>query len=296
MREPTGWETMAQVVAVHGIWNHQPHRKPARAAADLGAQWEQKLGAGYLDAGLGHLRVPDIVAAYYAHLLRDEGEQAGGLDPEGLTSAEQRLLVEWARAHGMPEEVAQGLPTAIFEPPLSWVLRNTGGMGPRTAGLAARALREVRTYLGQPARREAAQDVVRGLLAAHAPSVAVGHSLGSVVLYESLWRRPYPEVELLVTLGSPLALPGGVFNQLDHGIQQDGPERRGARPPGVRRWVNLAEAGDLIAVPRPLSSRFDGVHTDEVVHMAPVDCHTMGMYLSCGMVAAAIAPYVAAPV
>lgn len=105
--------------------------------------------------------------------------------------------------------------------------------------------------------------------------------------YESLWRAPYPKADLLVTLGSPLALPGGVFDMLDHG----GLTERGARPPGVRRWVNLAEVGDLIAVPRPLSDRFDGVHTDDAVHMARVDCHTMGMYLSCGMVAAAIAPY-----
>ncbi|MFE3634431.1 hypothetical protein [Streptomyces sp. NPDC059168] len=59
--------------------------------------------------------------------------------------------------------------------------------------------------------------------------------------------------------------------------------------------MNLAEAGDLIAVPRPLSDRFDGVHIDDAVHMARVDCHTMGMYLSCGMVATAIAPYLARP-
>ncbi|MFF9483148.1 hypothetical protein [Streptomyces sp. NPDC014733] len=63
----------------------------------------------------------------------------------------------------------------------------------------------------------------------------------------------------------------------------------------MKRWVNLAEAGDLIAVPRPLSDQFDGVDTDDIVHMAPVGCHTMGMYLSCGMVAAAIAPRLAAP-
>ncbi|MFH9138804.1 hypothetical protein [Streptomyces sp. NPDC017524] len=282
---------MAEVVAVHGIWNRQPHRTPGQAAADLGVQWEGTLGAGYRDAGLHHLRAPRIAAAYYAHLLRDDGEQAGAPDPESLTSAEQRLLTEWALAHGMPQEVAQGPVTAMFEPTLSWVLRHTGGVGRRTAGLAARALREVRTYLGQQARREAAQDLVRDLLTEHTPTVAIGHSLGSVVLYESLWREPYPEVDLLVTLGSPLALPRGVFDLLDHG----GLTVRGARPPGVKRWVNLAEAGDLIAVPRPLSDRFDGVDTDDVVHMAPVDCHTMGMYLSCGMVAAAIAPHLAAP-
>ncbi|MGX2992718.1 hypothetical protein JNUCC64_32305 [Streptomyces sp. JNUCC 64] len=35
--------------------------------------------------------------------------------------------------------------------------------------------------------------------------------------------------------------------------------------------------------------------TDDIGHMAPVGCHTIGMYLSCGMVAAAIAPRLAAP-
>ncbi|MEU0632797.1 hypothetical protein [Streptomyces sp. NPDC005989] len=220
---------------------------PAQAAADLGAQWEEKLRSGYLDAGLGHHRAPSIAAAYYAHLLRDEAEQAGVPDPESLTPAEHRLLKAWALAHGMPQEVAQGLPTAIFEPTPSWGLRNTGGVGRRTADLAARALREVRTYLDQRVRQEAAQELVRDLLTEHAPIVAIGHSLGSVVLYESLWRKPYPEVDLLVTLGSPLALPRGVFDLLDHG----GLIVRGARPPGVKRWVNLAEVGDLIEVPPP---------------------------------------------
>ncbi|MGV9902275.1 hypothetical protein ACWDU8_07235 [Streptomyces sp. NPDC003388] len=283
---------MAEVVAVHGVWNYKSHRTPSQAAADLRADWERKLLGGYLDAGLEHLRAPGIAAAYYAHLLRNQVEQvaqSGALYSESLTPAERLLLTEWGLAHGMPQEVAQGPATAVVEPVLNWVLRNSGGAGRRTAGLVARALREVRTYLGEQDRREAVQDVVRARLAEHAPTVAIGHSLGSVVLYESLWREPYPEVDLLLTLGSPLALPGGIFDRLDHG----GLTARGARPPGVKRWVNLAETGDLVAVPRPLSDRFDGVDTDENVYMAPADCHTMGMYLSCGMVAAAIAPYLA---
>ncbi|MEU6837392.1 hypothetical protein ACFYZ6_25970 [Streptomyces rubiginosohelvolus] len=285
---------MAEIVAVHGVWNYQSHRTPSQAAADLGEDWEKKLLGGYLDAGLGHLRAPSIAATYYAHLLRNEVEQveqSGALDPDSLTPAERLLLTEWGLAHGMPQEVAQGPATAVVEPVLSWVLRNSGGVRRRTVGLAARALREVRTYLDKQDRREAVQDVVRARLAEHAPTVAIGHSLGSVVLYESLWRKPYPVIDLLVTLGSPLALPGGIFDRLDHG----GLKVRGARPPGVKRWVNLAETGDLFAIPRPLSDQFDGVHTDENVYMAPADCHTMGMYLSCGMIAAAIAPYLVTP-
>ncbi|GLZ38743.1 hypothetical protein Acsp05_23670 [Actinokineospora sp. NBRC 105648] len=41
---------------------------------------------------------------------------------------------------------------------------------------------------------------------AHQPDVVIAHSLGSVVAYEALWNSG-ATVDLLITLGSPLALP-----------------------------------------------------------------------------------------
>jgi hypothetical protein len=55
--------------------------------------------------------------------------------------------------------------------------------------------------------------------------------VSSVVTYESLWVRPELQVDLLIALGSPLALPDIVFPNL-HPAHEDG---KGHRPPGVRR-------------------------------------------------------------
>ncbi|MBB6547170.1 hypothetical protein [Nonomuraea rubra] len=61
----------------------------------------------------------------------------------------------------------------------------------------------------------------------------MAHSLGSVVVYEVLWAHPDLRVNRLVTLGSPLGMPGVVFDRLD-----PAPGQRGSRPPGVSEWVN----------------------------------------------------------
>ena len=81
-------------------------------------------------------------------------------------------------------------------------------------------------------------------------AVVIAHSLGSVVTYETLWAHPQQRVDLLITLGSPLAMPDVIFDKL-HPVPE---HRKGQRPPGVRRWINIAEPGDVIAIPRPLAS------------------------------------------
>jgi hypothetical protein len=92
-----------------------------------------------------------------------------------------------------------------------------------------------------------------------------------VVAYEALHQRPDLRVGTFLTLGSPLGMPGTVFEALD-------PEPvagRGVRPPGVQRWVNVADVGDLIAVPVELGGRFD-VDRHEPVRIAFAAFHTFG--------------------
>ncbi len=76
----------------------------------------------------------------------------------------------------------------------------------------------------------------------------IGHSLGSVIAYDTLWelthvRRASGEVSLLITLGSPLAT---------HFVQRSlqGSRAVGAAryPHNIRRWVNLTARGDTTAV------------------------------------------------
>ncbi|MET8249617.1 hypothetical protein ABZV31_37800 [Streptomyces sp. NPDC005202] len=54
--------------------------------------------------------------------------------------------------------------------------------------------------------------------------------------------------------------------------------------------MNIADLGDLVAVPRRLGDRFD-VDGHYEHHIAAVDFHTLNSYLGCGLVATAVAPY-----
>ena len=84
----------------------------------------------------------------------------------------------------------------------------------------------------------------------------VGHSLGSVVAYDTLWElshsAPSPgRVDLFMTLGSPLA-SDFVWRKL-HGVAEQGRRRY---PTNVRRWLNFASLGDTTAFHRELEPYF----------------------------------------
>lgn len=97
-------------------------------------------------------------------------------------------------------------------------------------------------------------------------AVRSAHSLGSVVAYETLHAHPELGVNTFITLGSPLGMPSAVFDVLDPAPV----EGRGQCPPGVTSWTNIADAGDLVALPRRLGDRFP-VTTHQELHMAMAD-------------------------
>lgn len=83
----------------------------------------------------------------------------------------------------------------------------------------------------------------------------VGHSLGSVIAYDTLWelsrRDAVPDrVELFVTLGSPL--PTRFIRRSLRGADCEGPKRY---PANICRWVNFIAKGELTAL-RPLLPYF----------------------------------------
>lgn len=85
----------------------------------------------------------------------------------------------------------------------------------------------------------------------HRPQVVIVHSLGTVVTYEALHAHPELNVELLLTLGAPLAMPRAVFDRLNpHPTSSSAP--LGARPASLARWVNIADPGDPVAIPPSL--------------------------------------------
>ena len=123
------------------------------------------------------------------------------------------------------------------------------------------ALTQVTRYLTDEMTRALAQQRVLDLVEDDT-KVVIGHSLGSVVAYESMHRLKAP-LPLLVTLGSPLGLRTIVKERL-----RPAP----SFPRQVTRWLNVADRDDIVAAEpdlsplfahdRPESSRFDGVLVD----------------------------------
>jgi pimeloyl-ACP methyl ester carboxylesterase len=94
--------------------------------------------------------------------------------------------------------------------------------------------------------------------------VIVAHSLGSVVAYEALCAHPEWPVSIFVTVGSPLGIRNLIFEKLDP-AQQSG-TGAGVWPAGIKRWVNIADTGDVVALIKELGSRFGPLVADHLVN------------------------------
>lgn len=112
--------------------------------------------------------------------------------------------------------------------------------------------------------------------------MTIAHSLGSVMT-EALTAHYHPNVDLLMTIGSPL-MPDIVFNHL---------ARPATRPVGVAKWINIADPGAMIAVPRNgISRAFANVAADITDSIHCLDVHRAANYLQCGATTGALAAYV----
>jgi hypothetical protein len=269
---------VARIVGVHGVGNFDPDLTADQAAEDLAWIWADAL----------RKRVPadavDLRVAYYApHLRGETGQSLTGdlpLPPE-LAEAVQR----WAEALGAPAEVAQGYLTQPVRQFAEWVAARFGLDARLMRWFVATFLTEVDAYLRDEdgAARRAARDTVIEVVAAHRPQVVVAHSLGSVVAYEALHAPRDFAIDLFLTVGSPLAMPDVVLDRL---AAHTGTVPR--RPPGVRRWVNVADVGDVVAVPSSLAGSF-AVDADLRESVGLFDFHRVVKYLNSGVVAGAIA-------
>lgn len=279
---------MKRIVGVHGVGQHRPGLSATQAAEELAETWLKALarGAGTATADMGHLAV-----AYYADLLRRPGRQGRTQGLDDLDPAEEELVLDWLREMDVPTGVAAGRATGAIRQSLTWLAQMRGLGGPLTEWFVSTCFREVHAYLqgydGSARFRVRAR--IAETLAAQRPDVVIAHSLGSVATYEALWAYPHLKVDLLITLGSPLALPHAVFDRLEPPPVNG----RGQRPPGVRRWVNLADPGDLVAIPPGgVEAKFDGVDLDRSgpVPIHVFDFHRVANYLATSSVAGLLGP------
>jgi hypothetical protein len=104
--------------------------------------------------------------------------------------------------------------------------------------------------------RELLKEPLRTAREGSRPVLLIGHSMGSVIAYDTLWQLSREEddpcpIDLWLTMGSPLGQRYLQRRLLGH-------EAKGALryPAGVRRWVNLAAVGDLTAIDPELADDF----------------------------------------
>ncbi|MEL7311377.1 MAG: hypothetical protein AAFN07_07700 [Pseudomonadota bacterium] len=90
-----------------------------------------------------------------------------------------------------------------------------------------------------------------------APVLVIGHSLGSVIAWDTLWtlsreqRQADVSVDHFVTLGSPLG--NRVIQRGLKGRNHTGLERY---PDNIRRWTNIVAVGELTALDRHMANDF----------------------------------------
>jgi len=121
-------------------------------------------------------------------------------------------------------------------------------------------LRDFNRYLrNNKGISEAARQKVKKILieAADAgrPILVLGHSMGSVIVYESLWqlsRETKNDLTVdLLTTGSPLGQT--IVQRHLMGWHAQGEERY---PANIRHWMNVAAVGELTAIDRKLRNDF----------------------------------------
>lgn len=285
---------MARVLCVHGIGQQ------LAGEDSLARDWALALRDGMRRSGCPETLLPqagEIRCVFYGDLFRPAGRRLGVGDPwltaADATEFDQELLAEWwrAAAESDPRVVDPGARTLARVPSgVQAALRALSG-SVFFAGLADRAmlfdLQQVRQYMTDPEVRRAVQSRVTAAVGADT-RVAVGHSLGSVVAYEALCAHPEWPVQTLVTLGSPLGIRTLIFDRLAPAPSSgDSGDLMGRWPGRVRSWVNVADAGDVVALAKDLRPLFGGKVDCYLIHNGS-HAHDIRPYLTAAETGAAI--------
>lgn len=124
--------------------------------------------------------------------------------------------------------------------------------------------------------REMLKHGLRPLLENDSRIMLIGHSLGSVIAYDTLWELSHEEkltgkIDLFLTLGSPLGM--NYVQKRLQGIHRTGPERY---PLNIHQWISIASVGDVTALDRCFANDFKEMLELRLVDR--IEDHCEGIY------------------
>lgn len=249
---------MAQIVAVHGIGQQ------FKGDAIIHREWWPAFLSGLHLAGHDLTDDREFVCPFYGHVFRRPGAMSTSISwrREDIQEDEAALLELLWRAAAeaepdqvpSPEEYADGSSLArtpqIVQRALSALSRSSFWANV-SQGLLIGDLKQVVRYLNDPELHERILQIVLDQITAET-RVVIGHSLGSVVAYEALCRKP-ENVVSFISLGSPLGIRNLIFDKL---TPRPSAMQIGVWPGRVRHWTNIADKGDVVAIEKRLSRVF----------------------------------------
>ncbi len=123
--------------------------------------------------------------------------------------------------------------------------------------------------------REMVKKVIRPLLENGDAVLVIGHSLGSVIAYDTFWEMSHIEQRTekidFLSLGSPLGM-----NFVQHRLQGHNEKNHRSYPANIRHWYNVASVGDVTALDRCFEDDFK-----EMLELGLIDTiedHCKGVY------------------
>jgi len=266
-----------RVVGIHGIG------QTFKGAAQLKPEWLAAINAGLEEVKGPKLGEGDFTMVGFGTVFRPDGTRSGegspvdldDVDPDEFDAEEQAVLVAWweeaarlAATSPQPgneperdeestiqgnEEDTRGRVPAIVQRALRQLTKSRFFSEVSAQNVLLFGLRQVRQFLHDPNIKAKVLTRVDEAITTDTRAV-VAHSLGSIVAYEALCRATNWNVDTLVTLGSPLGIRKLIFDVLT-----PRPVGGVGASPAVRRWVNVADNGDIVALVKDLAPLFKGV-------------------------------------
>lgn len=270
---------MSRLVGVHGIAQQQVGRH------QLQAPWARALADG-MERSVGRrVAVPALDIAFYGDLFlsapaggRAKGSDHHNAEWDDVTDAEISDLVAAAGEVLSEDELAAAQVTPhkgfgrVPLPLQAMVAAMDRRCGARAGGLFVGELRQVRRYLLDPDLKTKADARVTEMVTEEC-RILIGHSLGSVVVFEFLRQNPERGLDLLITLGSPLGL-----RAIRHLMPDPEFGAAGGVPANVGAWVNLRDPRDPVACAGSLTGWWPGIRDGIVDNQR--SAHSAERYLS----------------